>query len=314
MLAPGDKRPDRVPDGTAALCAAARRGPGRAPSAQQRRGPANVLGPGRTEAWACCASGWSSGSDEPMSDCSRTAGVSTPACSTVQPAQAAYAYCRASLTRTSGTSFGPGQPIRDAFRYSRFSLSTDFLDPRQNREQDRRLFPPTQACQLKAPTGISGLDEITLGGFPKGRPTLVCGAAGSGKTMLAAEFIVRGATEYDEPGVFMMFEESAEELTSNVRSLGIDLDKAPQAEEKSHCGICARVERSEIEETGEYADLEGLLHSPGSRHRLDRRQACRARHDRSALRRPAQPRHPPRGAAAPVSLAEGQGRHHRHHG
>src|SRR5262245_32318250 len=76
----------------------------------------------------------------------------------------------------------------------------------------------------KAPTGIQGLDEITGGGLPAGRPTLVTGSAGAGKTMLAVEFLVRGATEFGEPGVFMMFEENEEELTANVRSLGFDLD------------------------------------------------------------------------------------------
>src|SRR3954447_23986762 len=83
----------------------------------------------------------------------------------------------------------------------------------------------------KARTGIGGLDEITGGGFPKGRPTLVCGAAGCGKTLLAMEFLVRGATEFDEPGAFIAFEETAEELTQNVRSLGFDLDEL-QAKEK----------------------------------------------------------------------------------
>ena len=78
---------------------------------------------------------------------------------------------------------------------------------------------------LKAPTGIKGLDEITGGGLPRGRPTLVCGSAGCGKTLLAAEFLVRGATEFNEPGVFMAFEETGEELAQNVRSLGFDLDQ-----------------------------------------------------------------------------------------
>src|SRR4051812_17935653 len=81
--------------------------------------------------------------------------------------------------------------------------------------------PPTLA---KAPTGIPGLDEITGGGLPRGRPTLVCGSAGCGKTLLAMEFLVRGATQFDEPGVFVAFEESTEELTQNVRSLGFDLN------------------------------------------------------------------------------------------
>jgi circadian clock protein KaiC len=108
----------------------------------------------------------------------------------------------------------------------------------------------------KAKTGIHGLDEITGGGLPRGRPTLVCGGAGCGKTMLAAEFIVRGATEMGEPGVFMTFEESTEELTANVRSLGFDLDKL--ARQKKVALDFVHIERSEIEETGEY-DLEGLF-------------------------------------------------------
>ena len=108
----------------------------------------------------------------------------------------------------------------------------------------------------KAKTGIHGLDAITGGGLPRGRPTLVCGGAGCGKTMLAAEFIVRGATTFGEPGVFMTFEESAEELTANVRSLGFDLDKLTR--QKKVALDFVHIERSEIEETGEY-DLEGLF-------------------------------------------------------
>jgi circadian clock protein KaiC len=108
----------------------------------------------------------------------------------------------------------------------------------------------------KAPTGILGLDEITGGGLPAGRPTLVCGTAGAGKTMLAVEFLVRGATKFGEPGVFMLFEENAAELTANVRSLGFDLDKL--AAQKKLKLDHVYIERSEIEETGEY-DLEGLF-------------------------------------------------------
>ena len=108
----------------------------------------------------------------------------------------------------------------------------------------------------KAPTGIQGLDEITGGGFPAGRPTLICGAAGCGKTMLAVEFLVRGATQFGEPGVFMMFEENAAELTANVRSIGFDLDKL--AAQKLMLLDYVHIERSEIEETGAY-DLEGLF-------------------------------------------------------
>src|ERR1700723_3367864 len=108
----------------------------------------------------------------------------------------------------------------------------------------------------KAPTGIQGLDEITGGGFPRGRPTLICGSAGAGKTLLSMEFLVTGAMEYNEPGVFMAFEETAPELTQNVRSLGFDLDEL--AKEKKLVIDYVRIERSEIDETGDY-DLEGLF-------------------------------------------------------
>ncbi len=108
----------------------------------------------------------------------------------------------------------------------------------------------------KAPTGIQGLDEITEGGFPAGRPTLICGSAGSGKTMLAAAFLVHGAVDYGEPGVFMMFEENAEELAQNLRSLGVDLDKLQK--QKKIAVDHVHIERNEIQETGEY-DLEGLF-------------------------------------------------------
>ncbi len=108
----------------------------------------------------------------------------------------------------------------------------------------------------KSPTGISGLDEITLGGLPKGRPTLVCGAAGCGKTLFAMEFLLRGAEQFGEPGVFMAFEETEQDLSQNVRSLGFDLDKMVADNKISVDHV--RVERSEIAETGDY-DLEGLF-------------------------------------------------------
>ena len=108
----------------------------------------------------------------------------------------------------------------------------------------------------KCQTGIRGLDEITDGGIPKGRPTLVCGGAGCGKTLFAMEFLVRGAAQYNEPGVFMSFEESSEELTQNVASLGFDLNDL-EARKMMYLDN-VRIERSEIEETGEY-DLEGLF-------------------------------------------------------
>jgi circadian clock protein KaiC len=108
----------------------------------------------------------------------------------------------------------------------------------------------------KSPSGIKGLDEITYGGLPKGRPTLICGSAGSGKTLLAMEFLVRGALQFNEPGVFMTFEETGEELAQNVASLGFKLDDLV-ARKKIFLDH-VRIERSEIEETGEY-DLEGLF-------------------------------------------------------
>ena len=119
-----------------------------------------------------------------------------------------------------------------------------------------KLAPESRPQLPKAPTGIVGLDEITGGGLPKGRPTLVCGSAGCGKTLLAMEFLVRGATQFDEPGVFMAFEETAKDLTENVASLGFDL-KDLVARKKIVLDFVF-VERSEIEETGEY-DLEGLF-------------------------------------------------------
>ena len=82
----------------------------------------------------------------------------------------------------------------------------------------------TEKILEKTPTGINGLDDITYGGLPKGRPTLVCGSAGSGKTLMAMEFLVKGAKKYDEPGVFMAFEETEEELAKNFASLGFDLN------------------------------------------------------------------------------------------
>ena len=113
------------------------------------------------------------------------------------------------------------------------------------------------ATQLpKCPTGIQGLDEITGGGMPRGRPTLVCGGAGCGKTLLAAEFLVRGATQFDEPGVFMAFEETEAELKANVASLGFGL--AGLVRRKKIVIDYVHIERSEAQESGEY-DLEGLF-------------------------------------------------------
>jgi len=116
-------------------------------------------------------------------------------------------------------------------------------------DSEKFVFP-------KAPTGVDGLDEITEGGFPKGRPTLICGGAGCGKTLLSMQFLIKGITEFNEPGVFMSFEEPSHDLTLNVKSLGFDLEqlKADKKLVVDH----VRVERSEIEEAGEY-DLDGLF-------------------------------------------------------
>ena len=89
--------------------------------------------------------------------------------------------------------------------------------------QKKKASQPSSKTLPKAATGIQGLDEITLGGLPRGRPTLISGGAGSGKTLFGLEFLVRGATQYNEPGVFMSFEESIPDLTKNAASLGFDL-------------------------------------------------------------------------------------------
>jgi circadian clock protein KaiC len=122
--------------------------------------------------------------------------------------------------------------------------------------QNRRNRPRPLEGLPKERTGIPGFDEITRGGLPAGRPTLICGSAGAGKTLFAMEFLVRGATLFDEPGVFISFEESTAELAANVASLGFDLDQL--IADKKLILDYVFIERSEIEETGEY-DLEGLF-------------------------------------------------------
>jgi circadian clock protein KaiC len=122
--------------------------------------------------------------------------------------------------------------------------------------QTKKQKKPSLTQLVKCPTGIKGLDDITNGGLPQGRPTLVCGSAGCGKTLLAMEFIVRGAMEFSEPGLFVSFEENTAELAQNVASLGFDL---PGLVEKKQIALDhVYIERSEIEETGEY-DLQGLF-------------------------------------------------------
>lgn len=108
----------------------------------------------------------------------------------------------------------------------------------------------------KSPTGITGFDEVTFGGLPTGRTTLICGAAGCGKTLMAMEFLVHGARDYNEPGVFMAFEETEDEIITNVASLGFDLNDL--IKRKLLLLDYVHVDPAEIEETGEY-DLEGLF-------------------------------------------------------
>src|SRR4051794_35146919 len=107
-----------------------------------------------------------------------------------------------------------------------------------------RRRPPAQRL-AKAATGIPRVDQNTEGGLPRGRPTLVCGTAGCGKTLFAMEFLVRGAMEFDEPGVFIAFEETTDELRDNVRSLGFDLDQMIKRRQLLVDHV--RVERREIE-------------------------------------------------------------------
>jgi circadian clock protein KaiC len=114
----------------------------------------------------------------------------------------------------------------------------------------------TPPALQKSPTGIPGLDEVTNGGLPAGRPTLVSGGPGSGKTLLGIAFLVHGAVRFGEPGVLITFEETAEELAEDVASVGFDL---PGLIKQGRLAVDhVRVERSEIEETGEY-DLEALF-------------------------------------------------------
>lgn len=135
-------------------------------------------------------------------------------------------------------------------------MTTRKLAPKSKPPSKAKSKPKSRPQLPKAPTGIQGLDEITGGGLPRGRPTLVCGGAGCGKTLLAMEFLVRGATQFNEPGVFMAFEENAKDLAQNVASLGFDL-KDLIARKKIVVDF-VYIERSEIEESGEY-DLEGLF-------------------------------------------------------
>ncbi len=109
---------------------------------------------------------------------------------------------------------------------------------------------------VKVPTGIAGFDEITGGGLPGGRPTLICGSAGCGKSLMATEFLVRGAMEFGEPGVLMTFEETEADIRKNVSSLGFNI--ADLVARKQLVLDHVFINRNEIEENGEY-DLEGIF-------------------------------------------------------
>ena len=124
-------------------------------------------------------------------------------------------------------------------------------------KSSKKSSPATPLPVLpKTLTGITGLDEVTDGGIPRGRPTLICGGPGCGKTLFSIEFIVHGAVQYGEPGVFMAFEEKGDEITTNVASLGFDLARLQR--EKMLRIDSVQIDRAEIEETGQY-DLEGLF-------------------------------------------------------
>src|SRR5690349_12272437 len=112
--------------------------------------------------------------------------------------------------------------------------------------RNRKDIPKSRLLP-KSPTGITGLDEITGGGLPKGRPTLVCGSAGCGKSMLGVEFLVRGAVEFNEPGVLMTFEETPDDIVKNARSLGFNIDTL--IAKKQLFVDFVRIERNEIQET-----------------------------------------------------------------
>lgn len=128
----------------------------------------------------------------------------------------------------------------------------------------------------KAATGIDGLDKITHGGLPHGRPTLVCSTAGCGKTLLALEFLVRGARDFGEPGVFMAFEETAEDLAANAASIGFDLDAMVARGQLLIDIDHVPVDRTDVEEAGEY-NLDGLFIRLAVRNSFTKRRAWRSR-------------------------------------
>lgn len=168
----------------------------------------------------------------------------------------------------------PGRVFRCCFAAARIIPATSALSESRRGcragalgESTERIPVPIRTLTTirKSTTGVQGLDELTAGGLPSGRPTLVCGGAGCGKTLLGMQFLVHGATQAGEPGVFMAFEETAAELAQNVASLGFDL------EDLTTRGLLAvdhvRVDRDAFQDSGEY-DLEGLFIRLG--HAIDR--------------------------------------------
>jgi circadian clock protein KaiC len=139
----------------------------------------------------------------------------------------------------------------------RTNHSASTTNSRSAKQKSSRVVAAKAADRLeKAPTGIAGLDEVTLGGLPRGRATLICGGAGCGKTMLAVEFLVNGVRDYEEPGVFVAFEETRDELVVNAASLDFDLGKLVRQGKLAIDHV--HIDPNEIAETGDY-DLEGLF-------------------------------------------------------
>src|SRR5688572_11806722 len=134
-----------------------------------------------------------------------------------------------------------GNPLRE--------LSHAAAPSPKTRGRNMARNQPAAMQIAKAPTGIQGFDEITRGGLPRGRATLVCGGPGSGKTNFGLEFVIRGATQFNEPGVIITFEETPEELAQNIASLGFDLNRLMRDGKVALDYI--QIERSEIEEAGE---------------------------------------------------------------
>ncbi len=147
--------------------------------------------------------------------------------------------------------------VPNRHKVMRLNHSNSATNSRSAKQKSSRVVADKAVERLeKAPTGITGLDEVTLGGLPRGRATLICGGAGCGKTMLAIEFLVNGVRDYGEPGVFVAFEETRDELVVNAASLDFDLGKLVRQGKLAIDHV--HIDPNEIAETGDY-DLEGLF-------------------------------------------------------